>query len=141
MNLDQLSNMVLEHSKQMAALIESVKSSHVRHDNQEKIASSVHELARNIASIAAKIELLAEKMDKSIERIEYGQKVQGERIGAAERTILQVERTEKEILNLAEKLDKLRMEPGQKWKSLVIYIIGFLLASALGASYAGDFFR
>ena len=140
MSIDQLSNMVLEQGKQMAALWESTKSSHKRHDSQEKIASSVHELAKNVATIAAKIELLAEKMDKSIERIEQGQKSQGERIGTAEQAILQINRNEQEILSLAEKLDALRMEPGRKWKTFVTQFIGLILAAAVGALFAGSLF-
>ena len=50
-----------------------------------------------------------------------------------ERSIQQIGRNEKEISDLADKLDAVRMEPGERWKSLVTHLIGYLLVGILGA--------
>ena len=123
MNQDQVSSVMLEHSKEISALWESSKSSHKRHDDYQKIVESVHELSKNVATMAAKTELLAIKMDKGIERMEQAQKSQGERLGKAEAEVQQIGRIEKEIIALTDKIDKLRMEPADKWKSLMTTII------------------
>ena len=70
MNADQISSQLMDHTRDISALWESAKSAHKRHDNHEQIALSVHELAKNIATVAAKLELIAEKMDKSVARID-----------------------------------------------------------------------
>ena len=129
MSLEQLVQTTLDHEKRIVATEESVKSAHKRLDNTDRIISSIHELARNAGEIATKIELLTDRMDKSIERIETGQKSQGARIGEIERVVHQIEHNEKELLKQGAKLEAIEREPARKWQKLSwIVVVGMVTA-------------
>jgi len=132
MNPDQMASTLMEHTKQISALQESGKSAHLRIDKMDKLTGAVHTLAQSNTAIATEVKMLASKFDKAIERIESGQKSQGERLGVIERDITQIQRNEKEIGDLADKLDEIRMAPGEKWKYLVYALIGGIVAGILG---------
>jgi len=127
MNDEKLSDIVLEHTKQIAALQESAKSAHRRIDRTDKLTDAVYSLAQSNAAIAKEVKMLASKFDRAVERIETGQKSQGERIGAIERDITQIQRNEKEISDMSGKLDEMRMAPGEKWKYTVFALIGGII--------------
>ena len=132
MNPDQMSNTILEHTKEISALKESGKSAHHRIDRMDKLTEAVHSLAQSNTAIATEVKMLATKFDKTIERIEAGQKSQSARLGTIERDITQIQRNEKEITDLSDKLDGVRMAPGEKWKYLVYALIGGIVAGGLG---------
>ena len=136
---DKVSATLFDHTKSITALQESVKSAHKRIDKMDKLTEAVHKLARSNAAIATEVKSLAGKFDKTTERIEAGQKAQGERLGAIERDLQQVKQNEKEIADMADKLDAVRMEPGEKWKSLVMHIVGYIIVGIL-AALAGNYF-
>jgi len=92
----------------IAAHGESLKSAHKRIDKVDKLTEAVHELARSNTAIATEVKVLACKFDKTIERIEQGQRSQDKRIGALEK------------------------EPGDKWKKLISQIITILIAMGVG---------
>ena len=140
MNDEKISATLFEHARQITALQESAKSAHKRIDKMDKLTEAVHELARSNTAIATEVKALAEKFDKTTERIEKGQKAQGERLGLIERDIQQVKQNEKEIADMADKLDTLRMEPGEKWKSVVSEICKLLAVAAVTALVMGNFF-
>jgi len=129
---EQLAQVVLNHTKDIAAIKESVKSAHKRIDDNDRIIASIHELAKNVAAMAAEIKLLTDRFDKNIERIEQGQKTQGERIGEIERAIHQIESNEKTIIRHAEKLEAMEKEPAQKWKDLGKQVLTLVIAAVVG---------
>lgn len=132
MNEDKIAITLLEHTKVITALQESAKTAHKRIDKMDKLTEAVHELARSNTVIATEVKALATKFDKTTERIERGQKSQGERLGIIERNIARVRKNEKEIAEIYDKLDVLRMEPGERWKYLVFALIGGVVAAGLG---------
>jgi len=85
------------------------------------------------------IKSLTERVDKNIERIEQGQKTQGERIGSMEKSIHQIERNEKDITKYAKKLDDIEKAPGEKWNKftwlifagVVTAIVAFIMGKLL----------
>ena len=139
MNDEKVSATLFDHTRDITALQESVKSAHKRIDKMDKLTEAVHELTRSNTAIATEVRTLVEKFDKTTDRIEKGQKSQGERVGAIERVLEQVKQNEKEIADMSEKLDAVRMEPGERWKYLVMALIGGILAAILGA-VSGIFF-
>lgn len=133
---------VNEHSKKIAVL-------ETRQNDHEKIATGLHELSKSVAAMAVEIKLSSENhsrtlktatdnTNKAIEQLAHGQKNQGERIGAIEKSIQQIERNEKDIMDMAYKLDAVRMEPGKKWKSLVASVVCALAGLAVGALLLGN---
>ena len=135
---------VNEHSKKIAVL-------ETRQNDHEKIATGLHELSKSVAAMAVEIKLSSENhsrtlktatdnTNKAIEQLAHGQKNQGERIGAIEKSIQQIERNEKDIMDMADKLDAVRMEPGNKWKNLVASVVCALAGLAVGALLLGSAF-
>ena len=133
---EQTTDMLNRHTADIAALKESTKSAHHRIDGFEKIVASIDKLAQNVATMAAKVELLAETTEKNIGRLESAQKSQGERFGesirAIELSVQQVQRNEVAIEKQAEELKTLMLRPAKKWESLV----GYFLAGGVGALFA-----
>ena len=72
-------------------------------------------------------------MDNSIERIEQGQKAQGERIGNIEKAILTITRNEKTIDEHDKRLDAIEKAPAHKWDKLTWLIIAGVVAAIVGA--------
>ena len=131
--------MVIKHGQEIAALYESTKSADRRLNENERITAGIHELAKNIASMAAEIQLLTKRVDKSIERIEQGLRLQGERIGGIEKSIHRSERNEKELMKHAAKLEAFEREPAEMWEKfkwlivtgITTAIMGFVMARLL----------
>jgi ribosomal protein L1 len=139
MTAEQMANNIIELTKEVAALWESSKSAHKRLDENGGVVSSIHELAKSVATMATEIRLLTERFDKSVERIEKGQAAQGERIGIIEKSVLQIERNEKDIMKQAAKIEAIEKEPADKWKKftwiivtgVAMAIVGFVMARLL----------
>lgn len=139
-----LENKVNEHAKKIAVL-------EIRQNDHEKIANGLHELSKSVAGMTVEIKLSSENhskmlktatdnINKAIEQLAHGHKAQGERIGAIEKFIQQIERNEKDIMDMADKLDAVRMEPGNKWKNLVASVVCALAGLAVGALLLGSAF-
>lgn len=105
MTQEQLTNKVIQNSNDISALRENVKSAHKRIDENDRITEGIHKLASNVESLALQVKLLTERFDSSLERLEQGQRNQGERIGALEK------------------------EPGAKWKDVTKQIITLVVAA------------
>jgi uncharacterized membrane protein YjjP (DUF1212 family) len=135
---EQLSAIAIEHTKEIARLWESAKSAHKRIDENDQITAGIHELAKNVATMATEIKLLTDRMDKSIERIEQGQKTQGERIGNIERVLLAIDRDEKTLEQHETRLDAIEKEPATAWKNLK-WVIVVAIATAIVGFFMGKF--
>ena len=139
LSTEQMANKVIGQGQEIARLWEHSKSAQRRLDDTDKIISGIHELAKNVAAMAAEIKLLTDRVDKSVERIEQGQKTQGERIGSIEKSESQIERNEKTLMKHAEKLEAIEKAPADKWNKLTwlivsgvaMAIIGFVMARLL----------
>ena len=140
MNNEQIPGLMLEHTKEIEALKGSMKTAFNRLDNFDKVADSVHELAKNVAAMTSEVRQSNMKAAEDLNDIKQGQRRQGERLGQIEKDITQTQHNEKEISDLADKLDAVRMEPGEKWKYLVFALIGGLAAGVLGVLGGGLFF-
>lgn len=133
---EQISELTLKHASEIAALWQSAKSAHKRIDDNENIAAGIHELAKNVATMATEIKLLTERVDKNIERIEQEQKAQGGRVGNIERAIMAIERSEKTIAKHEERLDAIEREPATKWKNFM-WLVFAGVATAVIAYFMG----
>ncbi len=109
MNADQLTEKVIGHTAEIAAVQESVKSAHRRIDENDRITEGIHKLCANVETLALQVKHLAEKVESSVARLEQGLQRQGERIGALEK------------------------EPGEKWKAVVKQIL--ITATTAGVTY------
>ena len=136
---EQVTQLLNQHTRDIAAVQESTKSAHHRIGEVNKLTESVHELAKSNTAIATEVKQLAVKFDKSVERIEAGQKSQGERIGGIERAIQQVERNEKDIAKNAEDIESIKQIPADRWKAVVEKAITLLVAALLGGLLAQVF--
>ena len=74
----QITEFMLDTTRQLSAIQESVDSAHKRIDENTATLSGIHDLA-------ASVKLLAIQVKSLTERIEGGLKSQGERIGALEK--------------------------------------------------------
>ena len=137
-----LENKVNEHAKKIAVL-------EIRQNDHEKIANGLHELSKSVAAMTVEIKLSSENhsktlktaidnINKAIEQLAHRHKAQGERIGAIEKSLQQIERNEKDIMDIADKLDAVRMEPGNKWKNLVASVVCALAGLAVGALFLSN---
>ena len=133
---EQVSKILLEHTGEIAALRADAKLAHKRIDETDRITASIHELAKNVATMAARVESLTERLDRSVDRIEQGQQSQGKRIGNIEKTVSQIERNEKELMRQAAKIEAIEREPANKWKALVGQVTALVVAAAIGALLA-----
>ena len=113
---EQLSQMVIEHTKQIAALAESTKSAHHRIGEMADLTSSIHKLAANMENLTLEVKRLAE-------RLENGLREQGKRIGETETAILKMSNMEKYVTKANERLDKIEKAPADKWNKFTWLII------------------
>lgn len=107
MNTEQLTEQVLKHNGDIAALGENVKSAHKRIDENDRITDGIHKLAANVEALALQVKLLTEDMKNNMIKFESGLKSQGERIGVLEK------------------------EPGGKWKALTAQIVSIVVAAVM----------
>jgi len=136
-----IENIVNEHSKKIAIL-------ETKQNDYERIATGLHELSKSMAAMTIEIKLSSENhsktleaaidsTSKSIERLISGQKGLGERVGDVEKSLLRISRNEEDIKDISDKLDTIRIEPGNNWKQLVGLIVGGLVAGGLGVLLGG----
>lgn len=128
---------LMSHSKDIAALWENTKSAHKRLDENDKIASGIHKLAANVESMALQVKLLTERMDRTIERMESSLRSHGERIGGIESGYRTVERNEQSIVRLSAKIEALEREPATRWKDLVKQLLTLVTAAMVGGMLSG----
>ena len=126
---EQLSQMVLEHTRDIVALKESSKLVHKRIDATEKLTSGIHELAANMKNLTEEVKRLGE-------RLENGLREQGKRIGETESAIIRLENVDAAILRLATRLEKIEKEPGDKWKQLTAQVFSLVVAAVVGGIIA-----
>lgn len=115
MTLEHLTEQLLKQSGEIAAVRESLKSAHKRIDDNDRIIEGIHKLAANMEAMTMQVKSLAEQLESSVERLEAGQRSQGERISALEK------------------------EPATKWKNLVSQGVGLITAAIIG--YALSIFK
>jgi ABC-type transporter Mla subunit MlaD len=143
MTEQQMHDLVIGVTKDLAALAESVKSAHQRIDENNQITSGIHDLAKNVGNLATQVKMLTEHFERSISRIENGQRDQGERIGQAERlmelTAALAGRLESTLTEASKRLEAIEKEPGAKWKTLTAQIISLVVAAIVGAVFAHVF--
>jgi hypothetical protein len=108
MNPEQLTKHAMSQAKDISALWESTKSAHKRIDENDRIIEGIHKLAANVEGLTLQVKMLTDQMDATIERIEEGQKLQGERIG------------------------KLEQEPAHKWQDFVKQVLSLAVAAVFG---------
>ena len=134
----QFSEFIAKTEHRLTAVEESAKSAHHRIDENDELTSGIHELATNIKVMANQLEGLGKRSDESIERINAGQRNQGERIGKLENaytlTAQIMPRLETSVNTLTTKVDTLEKEPGQKWKTVTAQIIGLVVAAVVGGA-------
>ena len=135
---EQMAKMTHENSKEIAALRESTKSAHKRLNENDAMTAGIHDLAKSVAQMATEIRLLTERMDASIERIEQGQKAQGERIGSIEKMVSSLDRNERKLADHEKRLDEIEKEPATKWKNFTWLIIAGI-TTAVVAFLVGKF--
>ena len=100
MNQEQLSSMVLEHTKEIESLKGSLKTAFNRLNDIDKVAGGIHELSNNVGAMTLEIKHFTTRMDKELQEIKDkhlqeikdGQKNQGERIGNIEKNKLEIEK-------------------------------------------------
>lgn len=152
---EELAAIVREQGEKIVAVSESAKSAHKRIGEVGEIASGIHELATSVAGMAAEVNMLTKNVDNAVERIEKGQKIQGERIGniekaialyqrdektldehdkrldALEKSVLLIEQNNKTLAECEKRLDEIDKEPANKWKDLVKQVTGIIVAAVL----------
>lgn len=104
----QLSQMVMQHTKDIAQLQTDVSSLHRRIDENDRLTEGIHQLAENVAAMSVEVKMLTEKVDTSIGDIKSSLKEQGERISAIEK------------------------EPAQKWNKLSWLVISGIVTAVIG---------
>ena len=123
-NIEQIIN---QHTSEISQIRESVKIAHKRIGELGELTAGIHRLAENIAGISSEIRLLTKRVDENIDRIEQGQKEQGERLQSIEKTLSVMARneqsTEKTFEDHEKRLDEIEKEPATKWKNLAWLII------------------
>jgi len=85
MSSEKLLETVIENSKNITTLTESVKSAHKRIDEQKKITESIHKLSEDVAVIAQSVKAVTEYVGKEMEKIRLLQNDQATKINEVER--------------------------------------------------------
>lgn len=129
---DELSQMVFQNGKDIAALWESTKSAHKRIDENDRITTGIHELAANMKNLTEQVKNLAD-------RLEGGLREQGKRIGDVETAFIKLSGLEPKVDTALAKIEKIEKEPADKWKSLVTQIISLAVAGIIGGVIAALF--
>lgn len=108
MDVTQLSQMVMQNTKDIAQLQSDVNSANRRIDENDRLTQGIHQLAENVAAMSVEVKLLTGKVDTSIDEIKSNLKEHGERINAIEK------------------------EPAQKWNKLSWLVISGVVTAILG---------
>jgi len=131
MEIKQIADLVLTHSREITALQESTKSAHHRIGENNQIAAGINDLAKSVAEMASEVKHLTKRVDTSIEKIEIGQKAQGERIGNIEKIIMSIDRAEKYIENHGKRLDTIEKAGAHKWDKFIWLIFSAVAAAVV----------
>lgn len=108
MTQEQMTEKIIGLTGQLAETRSSLKSAHHRLDDIDNITAGIHEIAASVQALAVEVKMIAEKWSKSEESIKNSLQRQGERI------------------------EKLEMEPADKWKNLIAQVIGLVVAAVMG---------
>ncbi len=100
---------LLELTSRMCVVEESVKSSHKRINDIDRITEGIYKVASNVETLAEQLKSLTCRMETWLSRLEASQRTQGERIGALEK------------------------KPAMRWEAMVGQLIAIAVASIAGA--------
>jgi len=127
---DRVTEMLLEHSKHIAKIGESLNSAHKRISNNDEMVKSIIELAANVKNLTMQVKSLAEELKS-------GLKDQGKRIGESESAIIThnnaIANIGARVDTIYSRVDELRQEPAHKWKN--VSWIAISLAATSIATY------
>jgi methyl-accepting chemotaxis protein len=126
---EQISEMVIQHTKDIAAIQESAKSAHKRLDENGLIINGIHKLAANMENLTHEVKRVAEKL-------EDGLREQGKRIGVVETAVNTILNMETYVKTANDRLDKIEKEPADKWKKLTAQVVSLLVAAVVGGVIA-----
>ena len=137
MNIEQVSKMTLDHTKDIEALKGSVKTAFNRLDSFDKVADSVHELAKNVAAMTSELRQANIKSSEDLKDIKHGQRRQGERLGQIEMDTKAQAIISEKILKRLEKVendvDEIQSKGSRRWESIGDGIISKIICLVLGA--------
>ena len=119
---------------------EQLKHLAMRDEEFRKMVASVHQMSGNVeilVNVAKENSILVKEQNAHIAQIfkekseSYDKRFsnQGQRLGTIEG---RVTRVEKDVAGLVEKMDSLRMEPGNKWKSVTMAAILAVVGAVIG---------
>jgi chromosome segregation ATPase len=128
---EQVSTTLNSHTKEIASLKSSVDALQHRTDSNERLISGLHELAVTVAGNSTEIKHLAEIVRRQSNRIEEGQKSQGERIGNIEKITQHVKQHDKDITEHDKRLSEIEKEPGSKWKAFKVHFISCIITAVV----------
>ena len=104
-------------------------------DNETEIMQN---LSQDVAVISSELRRLSESSTKNFDRIDQASKNQGERVGALEKSVQQIPNNKADIVEIKddiskinETLNKIQLEPAEKWKTIVKYILIALVTAAV----------
>ena len=126
---EQMSAAIIKIERDTAAMQESLKSAHHRINENAEIAKGINGLTKSISEMTAELKHLTKRFDTSIEKIESGQKAQGERIGNIEKAILTTTRNEKDIEEHEKRLGIIERASSHKWDKLTWLIMSGVAAA------------
>jgi methyl-accepting chemotaxis protein len=120
-----MNHLVIQHTKDIAALLESVKSAHKRIDATEELSNGIHKLAANVENNTKEVKRIADRVDN-------GLREQGRRIGETETALVKISNMEQDIIDTKARVDRIEKEPADLWKHYVKQIGGLLVAAVIG---------
>ena len=127
-----------EMAAKIGKLEQGLKLVTSRIDKMDNLANIVQTLVQNVAVISNEVQRLVESSTKNFDRIDKGDKIRGERVGALEKQVQQIPNNKAEIVKIEEAiskinetLNKIQLEPAEKWKTIVKYIVIALATAAV----------
>ena len=129
---EQIASMVIEHTRDIAGLKQSIATMQKRVEENDKVITGIHKLSANMESLTMEVKRLAD-------RLENGLREQGRRIGEAETAITKLVSVEAQVNVIISKLDEIEKEPANKWKNLMWLIITGVASAILAYVFANIF--
>lgn len=129
MNDDQMSKMVMDNARDIAALKQGHSALEKRIDENDRVTTGIHKLAANTENLATEVKRLGE-------RLEAGLREQGKRVGEVETAIIKFGNMESSIKLALTRLDAIEKEPATKWKTLVAQVTALVIAAVAGVVIA-----
>ena len=130
-NLDQLTTLMLEVIKNIAAIQQELKNIEDRITEHNNAISGITRLDVRVETLTSEIALLKENL-------KTGQTEQGRRIGEAEDKIIKLLTIEPQVMANHARLDAIEREPANKWNDLKWKVL-LAVASAVVAYIMGKF--